>query len=590
MIKYLDLTIKNFLSVGNCTQGINFDQHDLTLILGENRDQGGNDAGSRNGCGKSTLTHALSYVLFGQALTKIKVDNLVNKLNEKDMLVTLTFSKNGIMYRIERGRKPAIFKFYIDGVSQDDNEAQGESRETQEEINKLLLSDHMMYKNIISLNTYSEPFLSMKAADQRDIIENLLGITILSDKAEILKKQIKDTKDAITKESAIIEANTAANNKIQESINNLITSQKNWANTKDTECNNLAERIKKMQEFDIDTEINNHHLIQKKNQVVEKIHMMDIHISTLESSLKESNKKVKQYELEISKLDSNKCPMCEQGLHSDTHEQLKSKAVSNLNAQLVYMEDVANRLQEEYDNRDHEYSINEDVLQNNTKTVYKSLDDALKHKSNLDNLLTKLEMKFNEVDPYKNQIDELTNKALTEINYDELNELTRLKDHQELLLKLLTNKDSFLRKQIIDQNLSFLNSRLSYNLEKVGLPHNVIFNNDLSVDITYLGRELDFHNLSRGEMTRVSLSLSFAFRDVWESLYQPVNLMIIDELLDAGLDSSGAENAVQLLKNMIYERNKNIFLISHKDDLTSKVTNVLKAIKENSFTSYTYEE
>jgi len=109
------------------------------------------------------------------------------------------------------------------------------------------------------------------------------------------------------------------------------------------------------------------------------------------------------------------------------------------------------------------------------------------------------------------------------------------------LLKLLTNKDSFIRKRIIDQNLSYLNARLSQYLDRIGLPHTVKFLNDLTVSIEELGRELDFDNLSRGERNRLILSLSWAFRDVWESLYQPINLLFIDEVIDTGMDSSGVE-------------------------------------------------
>ena len=175
---------------------------------------------------------------------------------------------------------------------------------------------------------------------------------------------------------------------------------------------------------------------------------------------------------------------------------------------------------------------------------------------------------------------------MQEISWDHANELVRVKEHQEFLYKLLTNKDSFVRKRIIDQNLAFLNQRLTYYLDKIGLPHIVEFQNDLSVLITQLGQDLDFDNLSRGERNRLILSMSWAFRDVWENLYQAINLLFIDELVDSGMDASGVESSIAVLKKMTRERNKNVFLISHRDDLTSRVNHVLKVIKENGFTSY----
>ena len=165
-------------------------------------------------------------------------------------------------------------------------------------------------------------------------------------------------------------------------------------------------------------------------------------------------------------------------------------------------------------------------------------------------------------------------------------EIPDLKEHQEFLHKLLTNKDSFIRKKIIDQNLQYLNYRLSYYLEKLGLPHDVKFASDLSVEITEYGRDLDFDNLSRGERNRLILGMSWSFRDVWESLYQNINLLFIDELVDSGMDANGVENSMSILKKMGRERQKNIYLISHKEELASRVTNVLKVIKENGFTSY----
>jgi DNA repair exonuclease SbcCD ATPase subunit len=173
-----------------------------------------------------------------------------------------------------------------------------------------------------------------------------------------------------------------------------------------------------------------------------------------------------------------------------------------------------------------------------------------------------------------------------EITYDQINQLTQKRDHEEFLLKLLTNKDSFIRKKIIDQNLNYLNTRLSYYLEKIGLPHQVVFQNDLSVEITELGRDLDFDNLSRGERNRLILSLSWAFRDVYESLYHRMNLLFVDELVDSGLDASGMESSLAILKKISRDARKSVWLVSHRDELVSRVSNILRVTKQNGFTTY----
>ena len=194
--------------------------------------------------------------------------------------------------------------------------------------------------------------------------------------------------------------------------------------------------------------------------------------------------------------------------------------------------------------------------------------------------------KNTETNPYADQINTLRSTAIQTINYDKVNEFTNLTVHQEFLLKLLTNKDSFVRKKIIDQNISYLNHRLSYYIDKIGLPHKVTFENDLSVNITELGREMDFFNLSRGEMTRLTLSLSFAFRDCYESLNTTINLLCIDELLDGGLDTIGIENTLSILKTFSRDHNKNILLVSHREELIGRVNSVLTVTKEGGYTSF----
>ena len=117
------------MSVGNQTQAVNFSNRQLTLVLGENLDQGGDDSGSRNGTGKTTIINALSYALYGVALTNIRKNNLINKTNNKGMLVTLNFEKDNTKYRIERGRGPNTLKFFVDEEEQElTDESQGDSR------------------------------------------------------------------------------------------------------------------------------------------------------------------------------------------------------------------------------------------------------------------------------------------------------------------------------------------------------------------------------------------------------------------------------------------------------------------------------
>lgn len=584
MIKIKNLTVKNFMSVGNQTQAVDFDKGQLTLVLGENLDLGGDDSGARNGTGKTTIINGLSYAIYGNALTNIKKDNLINKINSKNMLVTVSFEKDGVQYHIERGRKPNILKFSVNGTeleAADKDESQGDSRETQKEIEKVFGMSHDMFKHLLALNTYTEPFLSMKAADQRAIIEQLLGITILSEKAEQLKESIRISKDMISSENTRIETVKISNEKIQQSIQALERKQKIWADTNEKSVEDLRRSIDVLSDIDIEVEIANQRALVEWNKTKKEVDSLNALIAKQTATLEKEQKVLEKLEKELVLLHEHKCHSCGQEIHDDKHETMvKAKeaqvaesknSLAEHEAELATLLEAVNLLGE---------------LGPVPEVTYDSLEQALNHKSTLDGLEKDLAVKELEINPFTEQIEELKKTAVQEIDWSTMNELVRVKDHQEFLHKLLTNKDSFIRKRIIDQNLNYLNTRLTYYLDKIGLPHTVQFQNDLTVIITQLGQDLDFDNLSRGERNRLILSLSWAFRDVWENLYQSINLLFIDELVDSGMDASGVESSIAVLKKMTREREKNVFLISHRDDLTSRVNHVLKVVKENGFTSY----
>ena len=572
------------MSVGNQTQAIDFDKGELTLVLGENLDLGGDGSGSRNGTGKTTIVNALSYAIYGNALTNIKRDNLINKINGKGMLVTIEFEKGGIDYSIQRGRKPNVLKFTVNGTEQeptDNDEAQGDSRETQKAIEDLFGMSHDMFKHILALNTYTEPFLSMKNNDQRTIIEQLLGITMLSEKAEVLKDKMKVNRDAINAENTRIETVKASNERIEQNIESLERKQRMWEDNKQQGIKELEQSISTLEKIDIEAEIEAHKCWENFNDRKRSLDEAQRWIASITADNEKQEKLIKKLDKEIADLKEHKCYACGQELHDGKQDEiLKDKE--------ALLQEAAQQIltnESQYD--EHAKVVSEiGELESCPATQYDSVEEAYNHRNTVESLQKELEQKHKEENPYLEQIKDLKETALQEVSFDSLNDLTKEKDHMDFLYKLLTNKDSFVRKKIIEQNLAYLNQRLTYYLAKVGLPHIVEFQNDLSVVITQLGQDLDFDNLSRGERNRLILSLSWAFRDVWESLYHGINLLFIDELVDSGMDSAGVESSISILKKMTRERNKNVFLISHRDDLAGRVNHVLKVIKENGFTSY----
>jgi len=581
MIILKNLTIKNFQSIGNATQAINLNHPGLTLILGNNLDLGGE--GSRNGTGKTTLLNALSFCLFGDALTNIKRDNLINKTNQKHMSVSCEFEVDGKTYKIERGRKPNYFRFFCDDEvvnEKDTDEAQGENRLTQEEIHKVFGMSLALFKQIVALNTYNLPFLSMKANEQRDVIEELLGITRLSTKAQLLKDQITQTKNDIKEEELRIQAVKSSNEKIEETIRRFKIKSTAWVDEQSKKVTSITNAIKELENINVDQEIENHKSLDKWKESSAAINEATKWLESITRDTEKQNRLIEKLNKEIQSLEAHQCYACGQEIHDSKQEEILN------NKKEQKQEATQQILSNDTQHQEHTKTLESiGTLGEKPQCFYLDVDQAYQHRQNLENLKNELVLISKQENPHIEQIDTLQNQNIEKIEYDLLNNLTKLKEHQEFLYRLLTSKDSFIRKKIIDQNLVYLNSRLNHYLELLYLPHEVIFKSDLSVEITELGRELDFDNLSRGERNRLILGLSWAFRDIFESTSKPINLMFIDELIDSGMDTQGVESSMSILKKMTRERDKNIFLISHKDELTGRVNSIMNVVKENGFTS-----
>lgn len=692
-INLKNITLRNFLSIGAVTQAVNFDSKELTLILGENLDLGGD--GARNGTGKTTLIQGLSYVLFGNPINSIRKDNLINRTNGKGMLVTLEFSAKGVEYKIERGRKPNVLRFYVNNTlvndkekdKEDNNNAQGENKETQAAIEHAIGMSPDMFKHIVALNTYSTPFLGMAAGEQRKVIEQLLGITLLSEKAELVKAKIKTNNELLQQEDFKNKAVEEANKRVQEQIDALKRRQNLWLKQHDESLAKLVADYDELSKIDIENELQSHRnlnvWLEKKKQkdncdalIARQIawkqkqdndvlalrtrydtmsHIdiaselqshkdlaewtrkktesdtLSVTKASLEKAIIKDQRAIEKLAGEVQTLEDHTCYACGQDFHDDNHTSVLEAKRSQLAATEAELAQTQNdlekikislndlglgkkpvthyateaeairhsseieRIQHQIDDKLSEtdpYSeqiaeqCSFDDLGPRPVTHYNTEAEAIEHKSVVATLISQIEKKAEDTDPYGEQIIDMENKALQVVSFDKINELTKIGDHYKFLIDILTSKDSFVRKKIIDQNLSYLNLRLSNYLDKIGLPHTVVFKNDLSVEITELGRELDFDNLSRGERNRLILGLSFAFRDVWENLYSPINTLFIDELIDSGMDSIGVENSMAILKDMSRTRSKSIWLVSHREELAGRVPNVLKVVKEGGFTTY----
>lgn len=703
MLTITRITMRNFFSFGNAPQDVDLDKTDIALVLGQNNDATGDDpSGLRNGVGKSSIIQGIVFGLYGKSIgNEIKVTNLVNKTNSKYCEVNIDFIKDGVEYRVERGRNPAFFNFFHLGDNQEVvDESRGEKKDTQEDLIDILGISQMLFEHIVVLNANVEPFLSMSQQKQREMIEELLGITQLTEKANLLKDMYKDTRRDADQEKFRIDTISESNKRIIQSIESLqqhandfetkktlkiaqlesdiaefdlidfeelirVSKQNEDAKQHNKDLDELKNRLstllhkqsnmeiqfknekedvlKKIQalsDIDIENEIEQHNNLKDWNELL-TIHTSNTSTqSRISSEIRNTTSSIDRNKTLLSKEESKlatileeKCPLCEQSLkHNESHSNMKEeteKSIKDIQLSIEKLETSLNELQLEFNSVEifdmppkptthystlseatlHEHKLNELIAKSNeTKiniydndvneikevlesTSYMELVDTFSLEEvqmlqfNLNTLKNDLEREQKTVNTYINQIETLKTNSLQDVSYDNYNHLDKLAEHQDFLAKLLMNKDSFVRKRIIDQNISFLNSRLQYYVEKVGSQQAIVFMNDLSVDITLNGQSYDYKQLSRGERTRVNIALSLAFRDAYESLYQNINLILVDEILDVGLDASGVIQSWNILKDFAVMRNKNVLVISHREELLSKAENIIKIIKEDGFSS-----
>lgn len=694
------LEIRNFLSFGNVPQTIELNKKPYQLVVGLNKDKGESSA-ERNGTGKSSILNALHFALFGKSIdNRINLPNLVNAINGKNCEVKLYFSKNNIQYIIHRGRNPVFLKFIVNGEEVIEK-SQGNNRDTQKEIEEILGFSDDIYNQIFSLSPIVANFLDQPLQKQRVIIENVLGVNQLTEKAELLKEKIKEHKQDIKNEQFIIDKLKATNNATIENFKNqkdkVQKEYDKWEETKKNSIIKLTDELSKLNAINIDEEKEKFKLLQEYNRIkennqkkkneVEKIckeiqqcysesELLKKQLAELDSidideeeriynenkKLKleeneynvklqehkanekllkdnqkdfvENCKKIKKIEDDLENIVKNICPFCKQEMNKkESEKMIQQKTIEKqeleeknhkIDLNILELNHIVQSFNKKtFNYKQGKYNDYESILQHKvkkeniqkklTETIdllnklmmeakspdlipdaeiekpilyYKSESEMIKHNLLVDQYskeLTKIESVDN-INPYHLQLENLSNPPLTEIDETKVIQLEKTLRHEEILLKLLSNPDSYIRKYIIDTNLQFLNERVKYYLMKMGSLHSVVFNNDMTVTITKMGIEYGY--ISTGEMSRASLALTLAFRDIWEQLNNSVNLFYIDEVLDrSGLDTAGVELMVSLLREYTLKGEKNMFLVSHREELISSTDDIFTVTMENGFTN-----
>lgn len=566
VIKFKSIKMTNFMSYGAIPTFVKLDTPGTTLILGEDLDNTTSGSGA-NGVGKTSVLNALVYALYDKSISNISKDNLVNNINKNKMEVAVEFEKNGKTFTIVRQRKMKagatgnVTTLYEDGV----DITLDSSDHTNEFIEQKILGiPYELFVRIVAFSATHTPFLDLPvrspyAANQTDIIEELFDLKTLSQKADALKLEIKDTDAALKTQTERMEFVQKEHERHTKQMETATKRVSNWEVQHVQEIEDVQARIKKLESIDVVEQRKIYDEIQTLKPEIQK-HANES--STFGQAGDDLQRDISKMENELRHLEKGECPRC--------HQKFKDK---NINTIIDELELSKVKLKEIKANRDAAYAEavkyekrSKDLTK---KLQFKTLEELLQIQNKIDQLNEKLNELKAALNPYTEALQELEAIVLDSIDMTRINELKDTSNHQKVLLKVLTNKDSFVRKALLNKNIPFLNTRLQKYLTDLGLPHLVEFTHEMTARISKFGHEMDFGNLSNGQRARVNLALSFAFRDVLQSMHEYVNICMLDEVLDVGLDAVGVQAAARMLKRKARDEKIAVYIISHRDEIDS---------------------
>lgn len=607
MIQFKTLTLKNFLSFGNNPTVVRLDGKQVTAVLGLNHDTGGEE--SRNGVGKSALIDALSYVFFGKSLRGTSNAKLVNKLARKGqgMLVTLDMETPKGVYRIERGEAPSRMRLFRKELDDDNDILSRDGKnfiyditrskpETTRDIEQILDLDIKLFEFLVANSSETDAYMKLPEDKKRDITERLLGLNILSQRAEELKEDRKShRKDLVSKESAQ-EATRQANRRIQSQIDELMQREKQWVAQQTSRMEAIKAELELMQAVDLDEQKEiltiieqldkeQNRLTAMKNHAVMRLREAERDLRDTQEAVRIADKENARLAADKEKLDASCCPTCQQHWVADpSYVKTISDEIGKNHGLIIEAESLAkdqqavvDAIRQEMDGvakkeAEHAAVVNE-LAEVDLK--FDSLADLSAAGARMEARSAELETLAQQTNPHTETIQGLKAQALTAVDESEVKDLKTLIAHYDYLIELLQHKDSFLRKAIIDQWLPKLNGRIAHYLNIMELPFQVRIENDLSMTITDFGEDFDWGNLSKGQRQRVTVAMNLSFQDLYEATNQPLSLLLVDELLDNGLCSRGAERALEAIKSSVGAKEKSVFLITHRADIADRVDDTL---------------
>jgi DNA repair exonuclease SbcCD ATPase subunit len=561
------LSIKNFLSYGAEPTIVALDRPGTTLILGEDLDNTSQGTGA-NGVGKTVIINALAYGVYDKPVSSISKDNLVNNINKKHMEIIVEFEKGGNQYRIRRVRKEKAYAAgnYVELFENDVDITPDSVSNTNKLIEKIIGLPYELFVRIVVFSATNIPFLdlpvrSQTGPNQTDIIEELFDLKTLSEKSVVLTEQRKELESQLDHEKLRVKMLETEHERHTKQLESAKMRVVNWQEDTDDEIERLEKKLERIKTIDIDGQRELHEqLVEVEDEVKETARKL---AETLRE-LNQAKAEHRQASDELKHLEEAKCPYCKQ-----QYEDAEEKIDDLKDTLQKLLTDIAQHSVEENEFNDLIHNLENQKEDIEEQISVSDIEELIEIQNKQEDYKRRIIELKGAVNPYLEPLEELEGVILEPINYTKINHLTEHVDHMKFLYKILTKKDSFVRKVLLNKNLPFLNQRLQEYLTMLGLSHQVEFTHEMTASITQFGRTMDFGNLSNGQRARVNLALSFAFRDVLQQLHSRINICMLDEVLDVGLDGPGVTAAARMLKRKARDENLSLYIISHRDEIDS---------------------
>ena len=566
MIEFEKIRWKNFLSTGNNFTELALNGHATTLVIGE------------NGSGKSTFLDALTYGLFSKPFRKINKNQIINSVNNKACLVEIEFKIGSKNYLVRRGIKPTVFEIYVDGelINQD-----SKAKDYQEKLEKQILKlTFKSFTQIILLGSSSFlPFMKLPAAHRREVIEDLLDIQIFSIMNQILKERYSENKTNISDNNQTLNLNLEKIDvqrkyiqEVKEINSDKIVDIRKLIETTNQEMSDIDLKVMALQ---AEVKSLSENIKDRDNLVSERSKLQQIKIS-IESMIGKIGSDINFF------VNNTNCPVCKQDIEEDhrveilhNRESVKDSKENGLRELNDHLEDLSGKLAA--------IELFQDTINDKEKDItslgykHSSSEDYVKKLNDEIEYLYKVKKKsYGDDEKLKNLKEE------REQLYSSRKRLLKDRDYLSLASNLL--KDTGIKTRIIKQYLPVMNKLINGYLNAMDSYFKFTLDENFNEMIQSRFRdEFSYENFSEGEKMRIDLSLLFTWRSIAKMKNSAnTNLLVLDEVFDSSLDSTGTEEFLKLIQTV--GQDTNVFVISHKGDaLYEKFENNITFAKVGNF-------